>query len=87
MGGIGAWEKMFTSHVLSSSSQLISPCSVGEACGVNKVISVKVKQDLGSSPGWAAMSSVHLGGMPKILCAIFLICKIRILMATPQVDR
>lgn len=35
---------------------------------MNKVISVKVKQDLGSFPGWTVMSSVHLGGMPKILC-------------------
>lgn len=52
---------------------------------MNKVISVKVQQDLGSFPGWAVMSSVHLGGMPKILCIIFLICKIRILMATSWV--
>lgn len=58
-------EDVYKCHDLSSSSQLLSPRSVGEACGVRKVISVKVKQDLGSFPGWAVRSSMHLGGMQR----------------------
>lgn len=70
--GRGIGEEVYTCHGLSSSSQLLSPCSVG---GVSKVISVKVKQDLGY---------VHLSGMLKIPWAIFLTCKIRILMPAPR---
>lgn len=61
------------------------PPSLGQACGVNKVVSIEVRQDLGSFPGWTVKSYMHLGGKPKIIWTLFLICEIGTLMPAPQV--